>query len=108
MVTGCQSKGPAAHRSLRENSWARMNGMQVLQFDTGSGASATAYNWAFNADAFAAGLRSIDLSGDTNATGINTLDASRQTSATISLQLNGSAGADSITGGSGNDTLNGG
>ncbi|NCY08139.1 MAG: hypothetical protein EBX30_13215, partial [Betaproteobacteria bacterium] len=73
-----------------------------------NGANSNAISLVLSASAFAAGIRTVDLTGDTNSTGINVINASTQSGATIGLSLLGSAGADSITGGSGADRLDGG
>ena len=70
-------------------------------------ANTAAYSIILNTSAVAAGIRAVDLSGDSNTAGANTIDVSAY-AATAHTALTGSAGADAITGGAGNDTLRGG
>ncbi|UOD50386.1 Ig-like domain-containing protein [Orrella daihaiensis] len=60
-----------------------------------------------NADAFAAGVRTISFAADENSMAQNLIDASRANS-TQHLELVGSASPDAITAGAGNDTITGG
>ncbi|MDH4396847.1 MAG: hypothetical protein QE278_14305 [Limnobacter sp.] len=62
---------------------------------------------SFNNNTLTSGLRTVDLSADTNSSGGNLINGS-QASATQVLTLVGSAGVDSITGGRGADSLTGG
>ncbi|NBU42441.1 MAG: hypothetical protein EBS51_16905 [Planctomycetia bacterium] len=56
--------------------------------------------------ALTAGVRNVDLSGDTSATGTNVIRVPG--SATQGSSITGSAGVDQITGGAGNDVITGG
>ena len=85
-------------------SLARASVVEVLRQGTVNTAS---IDIRLNTDAFTAGIRTIDLSGDTNAIGLNVVDASNA-SATQSLYLVGSSGNDSLIGGSSTDTIEGG
>ncbi len=58
--------------------------------------------------AYTAGIRLVNLGGDSTSEGTNTINASSQTDANIALTLTGGFSVDSITGGSGNDTITGG
>src|SRR5262249_32280823 len=57
---------------------------------------------------FEAGIRTVDLSADTNATGTNIINVAAETGAANGYTLIGSSGIDAITGGSGADTITGG
>ncbi|NBS40979.1 MAG: calcium-binding protein, partial [Betaproteobacteria bacterium] len=84
-------------------SFSRVSGVEKLVVN---GANSNAISLVLDVTAFTtAGIRTVDLSGDTDTTGSNVIDASRQINTTIALSLLGSAGPDSITGGAGNDTL---
>ncbi|NDC86359.1 MAG: hypothetical protein EB088_12135, partial [Betaproteobacteria bacterium] len=84
-------------------SFSRVSGVEKLVVN---GANSNAISLVLDVTAFTtAGIRTVDLTGDTNSTGINVINASTQSGATIALSLLGSAGPDSITGGAGNDTL---
>ena len=65
-------------------------------------ANTAAYSLTLNASAAIAGIWAVDLSGDTNTTGDNVINVSAFSTDTT---LTGSAGADTITGGDGNDTF---
>ena len=82
-------------------SFANASGIDVIA----AVANSAPYSLVLRADAATAGIRTINLSDDTNDTGINTVDISNYTLATAVI---GSAGHDAITGGSGNDHIDGG
>ncbi|NDA53152.1 MAG: hypothetical protein EBX66_12005, partial [Betaproteobacteria bacterium] len=83
-------------------SFARVSGVEKLVVN---GANSNAISLVLSATAFAAGIRTVDLTSDTNVAGINVINASTQADTTNGLSLLGSAGADSITGGSGDDSI---
>ncbi|AWB06612.1 hypothetical protein A6A40_16175 (plasmid) [Azospirillum humicireducens] len=68
-------------------------------------ATSGALSITLNANAYTAGIRTVDLSGDTNATGTNTISVSELAGG---MTLIGSAGNDSITGTAYADTIRGG
>jgi Ca2+-binding RTX toxin-like protein len=91
---------------------ARMSGVEVIK---STGDSDQVITITSHADAHIDGVRTIDLSLDTDATSNNVIDASNTT--TGGLTLKGSSGIDTITGtgqvdtivgGAGNDIINGG
>ncbi|NCW34287.1 MAG: calcium-binding protein, partial [Betaproteobacteria bacterium] len=86
-------------------SFSRVSGVEKLVVN---GANSNAISLVLSATAFAAGIRTVDLTSDTNVAGINVINASTQADTTKGLSLLGSAGADSITGGTGADTITGG
>ncbi|MBY0454575.1 MAG: DUF4214 domain-containing protein [Burkholderiaceae bacterium] len=69
-------------------------------------ASTTLGSIAVNADAYVAGIRTIDVSAGTAATG-NVIDANAITGGGLTL-IGSATGQTSITGGSGNDVISGG
>ncbi|WP_173012727.1 DUF4347 domain-containing protein, partial [Niveispirillum sp. SYP-B3756] len=81
---------------------SRISGIERVAF----GATSSTINMTLNANAYAEGLRVIDLSGDTNATGTGNVILNRITGG--GMTVIGSAGTDSIVGGSGGDSLSGG
>jgi Ca2+-binding RTX toxin-like protein len=84
-------------------SFSRVSGVEKLVVN---GANINAISLALAATAFTtAGIRTVDLTGDTSGTGTNVINAVTQTDTEIELSLLGSAGADSITGGSGDDSI---
>ncbi|NCV27021.1 MAG: hypothetical protein EBW58_12580, partial [Betaproteobacteria bacterium] len=87
-------------------SFSRVSGVEKLVVN---GANSNAISLALDVTAFtAAGIKTVDLTSDTNVAGINVINASTQADTTNGLSLLGSAGADSITGGSGDDSVVGG
>ncbi|WP_449228167.1 DUF4347 domain-containing protein [Azospirillum argentinense] len=74
-------------------------------------ASTTALSLTLNADAYTAGIRTIDLSGDTATGGNNTVNMSAAGGSVTIIggagndNITGSAYADSLSGGGGNDTF---
>ncbi|NCW52148.1 MAG: hypothetical protein EBV89_13055, partial [Betaproteobacteria bacterium] len=83
-------------------SFSTVSGVEKLVVN---GANSNAISLVLSATAFAAGIRTVDLTSDTNVAGINVINASTQADTTKGLSLLGSAGADSITGGSGDDSI---
>ncbi|NDH33287.1 MAG: hypothetical protein EBX68_09635, partial [Betaproteobacteria bacterium] len=84
-------------------SFARVSEVEKLVVN---GANSNAISLALDVTAFTtAGIRTVDLTSDTNVAGINVINASTQADTTKGLSLLGSAGADSITGGSGDDSI---
>ncbi|NCZ84001.1 MAG: hypothetical protein EBX64_12845, partial [Betaproteobacteria bacterium] len=84
-------------------SFARVSEVEKLVVN---GANSNAISLALDVTAFTtAGIRTVDLTSDTNSAGINVINALEQNDTTIGLSLLGSAGADSITGGSGDDSI---
>ena len=86
------------------NDWSRANTVEILDYFNPTSADISI---TLNASAFSAGIRTVELTRDTDAAGNNTVDASAAI-AGQSLALQGSAGADSLTGGAGTDNLTGG
>jgi Ca2+-binding RTX toxin-like protein len=97
---------------VANDSWARASNIESIVAVAGTGSAKTSI--ALNANAYAAGLRTVDIAAST-ATTTNTVDASNITgggmtltgSSTIASTVSGGSGADTITGGILGDTLNG-
>ncbi|WP_173012827.1 DUF4347 domain-containing protein, partial [Niveispirillum sp. SYP-B3756] len=81
---------------------SRISGVERIAFGTTS----FTITMTFNANAYDEGLRTIDLSGDTNTSGLNSINLSAITGG--GMTVTGGGGNESITGGSGADSINGG
>ncbi|UOD51451.1 DUF4214 domain-containing protein [Orrella daihaiensis] len=86
------------------DSFANVSDVETL---VAMAANTNAISLALNADAFAAGLRTISLMPDTDPLGTNLIDGSNAAS-DQALTLYGSSGSDSLIGGAGADILDGG
>lgn len=91
------------------DSWAaRISGISRITVDSNTTRTAP-ISISLNNNAYEAGLRTVDLSGDANnITATNTINVSAETGTGNGYTLTGHAGADNIVGGAGNDTLTGG
>lgn len=86
------------------NDFSRASSIEVLKSGQQQGGHVRI---ELSASAFAAGIRTVDISADALGASIsgNFIIASAQTDATIGLSLIGSNSVDTLTGGAGNDTL---
>ncbi|NBT98321.1 MAG: hypothetical protein EBT59_03940, partial [Betaproteobacteria bacterium] len=87
-----------------EDMFSRVSGVSTLAQGVANSGNISI---TLDVTAFAAGIRTVTLSGDTSAAGANTLYMGAA-ALTQGLSLVGSAGQDSITGGAGDDTITGG
>lgn len=91
----------SAFTVVAADSWAKMTTVESITTVANTGI----ISLTLGATAEAAGITTIDLSGDTDTTGANVLSVAAYTAAAV---LKGSARVDTITGGAGNDTITGG
>ena len=98
---GISINGVAGFAITNAHDWGRASGVENLLV---AGDIADAITITLNASAFAAGLRSVELTGDSNAAVINRVDVSAADAATA-FTLIGSNNADALLGGAGNDTF---
>ncbi|MFN4330058.1 MAG: hypothetical protein ACK4FF_14430, partial [Limnobacter sp.] len=87
----------------KSQSWSKVSSVEALAI----GPVSADVSIELSKSAFTAGIREVDLSGDSLSNGVNKVDASLADS-TQSLVLKGSAGSDELIGGAGNDKLIGG
>ncbi len=83
--------------------WSRASSVQTLAVVA---ANANAISITLHESAITAGIRTVDLSGDSSATGTNTVNLSNV--ASTGMTVTGSGGVDQITGGGAADSLSGG